>query len=165
MKKEMKKELVQERKSITFLNAREAREIIQKIEEHFGASAYSLLESYSFVKTNKDKLHMISRGVDGLEMDRVNSVGLYIADLQGDSVRLSMEGAALIGSSATKNVVELDADELKKWLRGEDLQKKGEWDGFVLLKYKTDFVGSGKYSNGTIYNFVPKTRRVKELIV
>jgi NOL1/NOP2/fmu family ribosome biogenesis protein len=36
-----------------------------------------------------------------------------------------------------------------------------EYDGFVILKHENDFLGTGKYKNEKILNFVPKARRFK----
>ena len=38
-----------------------------------------------------------------------------------------------------------------------------ENNGFVILKYKTDFVGCGKVKEGKILNFLSKIRRVKDV--
>ena len=109
----------------------------------------------------------MSKDVEQVELSnkRLDSIGLYFADVHDDNIRLSMEGSQLLGPIATRNVIDITEQELKQWLRGEDLAKQGEWEGCVIIKYGADFIGSGKYSNGTIYNFVPKTRRTKELLV
>ena len=74
---------------------------------------------------------------------------------------MSIEGSQLVGPHAKKNVVELDDAETMKWFKGEDLQKEcKDCEGFVLMKHDRDFIGTGKYANGKILNFVGKTRRI-----
>jgi len=87
---------------------------------------------------------------------------MYFCEIDNKGIRLSIEGTQIIGQKATKNVVELNEEETKKWFKGEDLDKEcKDCSGFVILKHKNDFLGNGKYSNGKILNYVGKVRRVK----
>ena len=92
---------------------------------------------------------------------RLNSVGMYFCENDGKGIRLSIEGSQLIGPKATKNVIELNDEETKNWFKGEDLEKEyKDCNGFVILKHNNDFLGTGKYANGRILNYVGKSRRI-----
>src|SRR3989338_7405418 len=76
-------------------------------------------------------------------------------------IRLSIEGSQIIGSKAAKNIIELNEGETKLWFKGVDLEKDcKDCSGFVILKHKGDFLGTGKCTNNKILNYVGKTRRV-----
>lgn len=85
---------------------------------------------------------------------------MYIGEFKKGELRLSIEGSQLIGPHAKKNVVELDRNELRQWLRGEDLIKEVKEEGYVIMKSNNDFVGCGRVKEGKILNFVPKARRL-----
>ena len=152
---------------IRFLTAKESRELLDSVHEQWGAECHFLLGEFAMVRSSKDKIYLVSRGVQNIDLTvlRMDSLGMYFAEVRDNNLRLSIEGAQLVGPFATKNIVELTKEELTQWLKGEDVQKKGDWKEFVILKHGKDIVGSGKYSEGIIYNFVPKVRRVKELIL
>ena len=48
-------------------------------------------------------------------------------------------------------------------LAGEDLEIKGNYSGFIIIKHNNDFLGTGKYKEGRILNYVGKSRRVNLL--
>ena len=80
---------------------------------------------------------------------------------------MSMEGAQLIGPHAKKNILDIDQDQLRLWMKGEDVElNKAEnlgLNGFVLLRHNQEIIGCGKMKEGKVLNFVPKTRRVSLL--
>ena len=45
-------------------------------------------------------------------------------------------------------------------MKGEDLDKEFNGKGFLIIKHNNDYLGTGKYRDGRILNFVPKTRRL-----
>ncbi|MBI3051300.1 hypothetical protein HYY74_02480 [Candidatus Woesearchaeota archaeon] len=145
---------------LRFLNSREVRGIASIVERQWGAR----LPDSAFLINSRNKLHLISRDVGRLDLQnlRVNSAGLYFGELKDEAIRLSIEGSQLLGPSASKNVVEISGEEMRQWLRGEDLMKDCPGcSGFVILRRNSDYLGCGRYANGRIKNFVPKTRRVK----
>ncbi len=95
-----------------------------------------------------------------LEKIRINNLGLYFAKIINNEIRLSIEGSQLVGPIATKNILELNANQTKEWMSGNDLEIKGDYKGFLLIKYNNDFLGCGKYREGKVFNFVGKARRV-----
>ena len=120
---------------------------------------------YAFVLTEKERIYLIKRSIDNLDLTklRINSLGLYFAEFRNNELRLSIEGSQIVGPFATKNFVVINDNELRQWLRGEDLIKECTQTGFVIIKHSEDYLGCGKYKDGTILNFVPKTRRLMTL--
>lgn len=150
---------------LTPLNRKEAGTILTQIGKEYGCDAKSAyINEYTFFKSDKDKIYIITNAIKDatLEDIRINTLGLYFCELNRDNVRVSMEGSAMVGKIATKNVHELDAETARMWMLGTDIPCETAYDGFVILKHKTDFLGSGKYKNGMILNYVPKQRRIGE---
>src|SRR3989344_819831 len=116
---------------LKILNSKEIKEIYGLIESQWGSKVKL---DYGFLKNQKNRIFVI---------------------------RMSIEGSQIVGPKAEKNVVELDEEETKKWFKGEDIEKEcSDCRGFVILKHGNDFLGSGKYSNKRILNYVSKTRRI-----
>ena len=148
---------------LKILNNREIKEILKLVERQWNAKVKM---DYGFLKNTKGRIFIISKDIAGIDTSklRLNSAGMYFCEIDNKGIRLSIEGSQLIGSNATKNVVELDEDEVKKWFKGEDLEKNCDGcSGFVILRHKNDFLGTGKYANGKILNYVGKSRRINAI--
>ena len=104
----------------------------------------------------------INKDIAKISLDkiRINSIGLYIAELKNNEVRLSIEGSQIIGPKAKKNVIELEEKNEREWLKGRDIELKTKEKGFVILKNKDNYLGSGKVKQNNILNFIPKIRRL-----
>ena len=145
---------------LKILNSKEIKEMYELIERQWGAK---IKIDLGFLKNNKNRVFIISKDISKIETSRlrINSVGMYFCEIDDRGIRLSIEGTQIVGAKATKNVVELNEEETKKWFKGEDLEKEcKDCSGFVILKNKKDFLGTGKYTNGRILNYVGKSRRV-----
>jgi len=146
-----------------FMPSRQLKAFFKLIKDQYGEVPDNFKKT-AFIR-GKEKIYLITRDIDKIDLKglRMNSIGLYIAEVKHDQLRLCIEGAQLIGPTATKNVCELTKEQLKKWFQGEDIPVKEAYEGFVILKHNTDYVGSGKYKEGAILNFVPKARRLIEV--
>ena len=145
---------------LKILNNKEIKEIYQLIEKQWSAK---IKLDYGFLKNNKNRVFMVSKDIAKIDTSklRLNSVGMYFCEIDENGIRLSIEGSQIVGEHAGKNIVELNGEEARNWFKGENLDKEcKDCNGFVILKNKKDFLGTGKYSNGRILNYVGKTRRV-----
>ncbi|GAB6134942.1 methyltransferase RsmF C-terminal domain-like protein [Thermococcus prieurii] len=86
--------------------------------------------------------------------------GIYFGRIESDGIRLTIEGAFLVGPKATKNVAELDDERARRYLAGESVEVDAP-DGWVLLKWRSYYLGSAKAKNGRLLNYVPKERRLR----
>ena len=143
---------------MNFLNKKHIKRILAMIKDQYG---YDFPDDYGFTLNEKSKVFIVSRDVAKLDFEklRINKVGLYIAEINDKEVRISIEGSQIIGPHAKKGILELNEAEARAWMRGEDLEKETE-KGFPILKYKNDFLGSGRSNGEKIFNYVPKTRRL-----
>ena len=76
-------------------------------------------------------------------------------------MRLSIDGIHLLQDQITKNMFELNEEQMLEWMHGSELQIKSGEKGFLIMKYKEDFLGTGKASEEKISNFIPKNRRLR----
>ena len=145
--------------NLKILNNKEIKEIYKLIEIQWGAK---IKLDYGFLQNQKNRVFIVSRDISKIDFSklRLNSAGMYFCELDNKGIRLSIEGTQIIGMKATKNIIELDEGETRKWFKGEDLEKEcNGCSGFLILKNKNDFIGAGKYTKGKILNYVSKTRR------
>ncbi len=154
-------------RQLRILNTRQVKEILQKIEQQYGCEIKTEL---AFLEDDKYKIYLVNRDVAGIEFEklRINSMGLYFAEIsKGGEIRLTIEGSAIVGPLAKKNVVELSEEQLRLYFLGKDVPAELDIEGqpFVLLKYKTDFLGSVKYKEGKLLNYLPKVHRSEEVIL
>jgi len=138
------------------LNSNQKKKIINYLKDQFSLEDLKL--DFIFIEKN-DKIYLLSNKFKDFEPGRIhiNLLGVYF--MKRD--RLSIEGSQIIGKLAQKNVVEVDSKQMKQWVHGEDISIKGDYSGYVIVKYDNDFYGCGSFKEGVIKNFVPKDRRIK----
>lgn len=144
---------------IKILNNKEIKEIFNLIETQWDAK---LRLDYAFLKTEKDKIYLVNKDISKIDLSklRINSIGMYFAEMRDNNIRLSIEGSQIIGPKAKKNVLELNEKELKEWMQGNDLEKETSLSGFLIIKNKDDYLGCGKSRDGKVLNFIGKARRI-----
>ncbi|BAA30340.1 methyltransferase RsmF C-terminal domain-like protein [Pyrococcus horikoshii] len=86
--------------------------------------------------------------------------GIYIGAIEKDGIRLTIEGSFIIGPNAKRNVIEVDDERAKSWMRGEDIEVNEEGNRWVILKWRDFWLGGGKLVNGVVKNYIPKERRL-----
>ncbi len=145
------------------LSNTEIRRIIEKIKEQYDVDEEILRileKEFRWFKNKEGKIFLVKKElVPLLKEIKYHRFGLYFARIEkGEKIRLSIEGSQIIGPFAKKKIVEIDYQELKKWLAGSDLERKEE--DFVIIKSDSYFAGSGLAKNGKIKNYIPKERRI-----
>jgi len=142
----------------------EKRELEGIIQKNYGTK---IKFREVLLKTKKGKIWMFYEDFPEVwwKKLRINSVGLYLGKLKRNyKIKLSLEGAQIVGKYAEKNIIEVDEDELKRFLSGENIEKfypvNAERNNFVLVKHKDDIVGVGILRDGYVENLLPKIRRI-----
>ena len=88
--------------------------------------------------------------------------GVYFGRIESDGIRLSIEGSFLVGPKATNNIVELDDERARRYLSGESVEiDDKDLHGWVIVKWRSYYIGSAKAKAGRLINYVPKERRLK----
>ena len=143
------------------LSNKERKILFRKIEALYGIK--DLKMNYLFLRNNEGRIFIVNKKVRDVDLREVNvnSIGLYFARFDNE-LRLSMEGSQIMGPFANKNTTELNDEDARLWLEGSDIEnvKENCDEIFVILKNKEDYIGTGKYKEGKILNYVPKERRI-----
>ncbi len=145
-----------------FIKSNEKRDIVEQLKEQFGIEELP----YLLIESGKEKIRAFSGSLSKEEiiqiggLVKVEIVGLYLLKKEND-FRLSLDAATILKNQITKNILEINDEQFYKWIRGYDLQIEVP-RGTYVLKYKNDFIGCGKSNEKTIFNYVPKDRRIKK---
>ncbi len=136
-------------------------EIFAYLEERFGLER-GLFKDLEFFERSKGRIFAINKGSVGF-LDKVNPVsfGLLFGRAHG-SFKPSSVIIQIFGEHATKNVLELDAEKTKEYIKGSDLEIKNIGncaDGYVILKYKNYPLGVGLLKNNKLKNMLQKGKR------
>ncbi len=145
---------------LKFLNSKEIKEIRKKLEETFSLTEHL---DYAYLINANNRVNIVTKEIDNLNLDllMINSIGVYFCELKDHEIRLSIEGSQIVGPLAKKNVLELDEEKARDWIRGQDVDYPGSTKGFVIIKHKNDYMGCAKHKDGKLLNHVPKERRVR----
>lgn len=142
------------------LNAKELKEIRALLSEQYG-----FVEEfpYTVFESGESKYYVVNRDVEYLldKKLRIERVGIYFGQLAHGEFRFSIEGSQLIGPHATKHVLVLSTEQRDQWMLGKDVDYPGDYDqAFHIVRHGDDFLGCGKWKQGTLQNYVPKERYV-----
>jgi len=139
------------------LRSKELKEFYKELKETYGFA--NKFDSLVLIST-KDKYYLLSREFAELDVAklRINNIAMYFGKKEKDGLRLSIEGAQLVGGG-----IEIDEAGMRKWVEGKDVNFEKE-TGYVVVKYKKDVLGCGRIVNNVLRNMVPKERRIKELV-
>jgi|TARA_Y100000310_G_scaffold294126_1_gene324352 NOL1/NOP2/fmu family ribosome biogenesis protein len=144
------------------LLASKKKKIVRELDENFGIGKVDGL----FLQFGKEKIRVYNGSLSkeeliGLDKNvRVENVGLYLAKVQSDGFRLSLDGCGLLKDEIDKNILELDDSWAERWFKGEDLAIVSD-SSLKILKNGGDFIGCGKSTGEKITNSLPKERRVR----
>ncbi|NMB67002.1 hypothetical protein GYA25_03010 [Candidatus Woesearchaeota archaeon] len=150
---------------IKFFDSKERENFLKKLNEQFGIKDFP--KEIKIGKLGKERIILFSGDISEEEIEkigeysRIEGIGMYFAKEQGDGIRLSIEGTEFIKDKITKNIFEMDEKQAEQWMYGYEIQGNIKEKGFFIMKFKDDFLGTGKASENRITNFVPKSRRLK----
>ena len=142
------------------LNKKETSRILNKIKEQFNIDEIKL--NSKLIQNKENKIFLITKDINKINLNklRINNIGLYIARYDGE-LRLTIEGSQLFGKFAKKNIHEINNDEVKLWMTGNKIKCDKIYNGFVIIKHGNNFLGTGKYKDNEIINYIPKERWIK----
>ena len=148
---------------LKILSIKEKKEIEKKLEKQFGINyAPGILamrgKERIFIFTGSFKPKNIKQLENIVFIERI---GTYFAKVIGDDIRLSIEGTQILKDQIKKNIFNLNDEQAKQWMKGQQLDISTGKHGFLIMKHKEDFLGTGKASAEKIGNFIPKNRRLK----
>src|SRR3989338_1381378 len=165
---------------VEILDRTKKKKIMEKISENYVINDIDGL----FIKTGKEKIRMFSGEIGWGELNEfaksvhIEIVGLQLCTVIDDEVRLNFDAINLPEIKneiikENKNIFEVNEEQIKIWLNGDNLdfddepfekvpkpRKTFEGD-FIVVKNKNDLFGVGKNRKTYVQNYVPKERRVR----
>ena len=154
------------------MNSKEKKKLFLKLKEQWNTNTYDLKEKV-FLKKSSGKVFLLEKETAEMLLKtniKIYSYGNYIGTDSEFGFRTSIEGSQLIGKLSSNNIIELDSNDIRKWISGEDIDlntdinEKNIYKGFVLIKNQNDFYGCGKKTETKILNHIPKARRIKNIL-
>ncbi len=148
---------------LKILSIKEKKKIVEKLNKQFGIKKIPGI----ILQRGKERMFLFQGDFSVQEIKKleqiiqIERVGIYFAKLQNDEVRLSIDAIHLLKNQITKNIFELNQEQMEQWMHGNELNIKTRKNCFVVMKYKDYFLGTGKASEEKITNFIPKNRRLK----
>ena len=151
---------------LTIMNEKDKKELLGKLKEQYGVKQIP----GTFLSRGSDRIFFFSGegGGDGVKKVEkeivVERAGVYFGkvDEKTQKIRLSIEGSHILRDQITKNIYELsNKEDFERWMEGQDLFISTGNREFLIIKYKENFLGTGKSSEGKISNYIPKNRRLK----
>lgn len=147
---------------INFIRSSEKRKILEELEKQFGIKELPFL----LIKSGNEKIRGFSGSLSKEEIEEIRSlinveiIGQYLMKEEHD-YRLSFDSAILLKDKITKNVLEINAEQFKLWIRGHDLEIKVP-QGTYIISHNGDIFGCGKSNGEKLFNYVPKDRRLRK---
>lgn len=145
------------------LEGKELEEFKNKLNKQFGITKIP----GKIIKRGKEKIFLFTGNITEKDFRTIEyktfieRTGTYIAKEIDEEYRLSIEGSQIFKNQITKNIIEINKEEMNTWMHGSEILKETRIKGFVAIKYKNDMLGCGKASKEKITNFIPKSRRLK----
>jgi len=150
---------------LTVMNRKDRKTLFEAMKEQFGVD--KKLDDVAYLVSNRGKVYCVSHDIRDMawESFRIDRAGVYVGKWLSDGFRPSMEGSKRIGPYATKNIIRVNKQGVMNWLKGRNIKTQGKKDGFYLVRYNDDFLGSGKLKNDELINGVSKSRKTTTLIL
>ena len=151
---------------VELLDKTKKKKIVQKLEKDYGIEELN----YLLVRSGKENIRIFSGSLSKEELNllakeiNIELIGTKLCTIIDEGIRLNFDLINLpeIKSQLNKSIIELNEEEMKKWMKGEDLEKQVENEKkFLLISHKGDFLGIGRNQGKFIKNYIPKERRVK----
>jgi len=149
--------------NLKILNHEEKKEIEEKLNQQFGIKNIPGM----IVMLGKERLFLFTGNLDENKIQKLKKItvleriGIYLGKEIRGEIRLSIEGSQILKKQITRNIFEMNKEQTEKWMQGSQLNIKTKNRGFLIMKYKNNFMGTGKASEDKIGNFIPKNRRLK----
>lgn len=148
--------------NIHFIKTPEKRDIVEELGSQFGITQLPFL----LIESGKEKIRAFSGSLSKDEIHKIGEVanieliGMYLLKREGE-FRLSLDASNALKDQITKNIIELNEQQMHDWIRGNDIEMEKE-SGVYVIKFKEDFLGCTKSNGHILFNYVPKDRRIKK---
>ena len=137
-------------------------EVLDWFEERFGIDP-AVFDGYTFWEKGAGSVWIL-RG-DAPSPIEIEALGMRVMHTRQEHWKPTTNAVQRFGPHATRNVIDLDADEAATFVAGDDqeIAWDGDW-GYLIatgaIAGEREPLGVGLYTYGTLQSTVPKGRRV-----
>lgn len=126
------------------------------LEERFGVGSHDLA-NFELEKIAGD--WWLHTGTQNIELT-YETRGIRFVRETGQGLKPTTYALQLLGPRLSKNVVEVDKEELEKLLKREKMIERelDTSEGYVAIKYEGRVIGCGMYKDGVVSSRIPKGR-------
>lgn len=153
--------------NVKFIKTKEKNKIIKELERIYGVKKINGL----LIETGKQRIRIFTGSLTKEklgEIDRITNIeliGSYAINKKDELPRINFDMISLkkIKNQITESIFEINDQQLNEWFHGLDLNSKEKNfpRGILVLKNKEDLIGIGKSNGETIFNYLPKERKLK----
>jgi NOL1/NOP2/fmu family ribosome biogenesis protein len=134
---------------------------VREVRERFGIPR----EAFGGLAVIEDQETVFVGTPEVMEFDAVRPMrrGIRLARMYPYSLKPTTFGMQVLGRQATRNVVELSDEQVRRLIYGESLNvEAGVENGFVLLKWQGFVAGVGFYKRPVLKSQIPRFRPVEQ---
>ncbi|MFC7072756.1 hypothetical protein ACFQJ7_06375 [Halovenus rubra] len=135
--------------------------VVAWFEERLGIDS-AVFEPYSFWERGSGKIWAFRGEVESPV--EIQGLGMTALRTRGEHWKPTLEAVQRFGAHATKNCVELTAEQARRFFAGQDqeLDWEGDW-GYLIVMHEIageqEPLGVGLYTYGELKSMVPKGRQ------
>ncbi|GAA0662136.1 DUF7122 family protein [Natronoarchaeum mannanilyticum] len=136
-------------------------EVLDWWETRFGVEP-TVFDEYTFWEKGAGKIWALAGDV--VSPIEVEAIGMKVLRTRQEHWKPTTDAVQRFGRDATKNVIELDAEDARAFAAGEDLEPDwdGDW-GYLIGAHEiaggVEPIGVGLFTHGTLRSMVPKGRQ------
>ncbi len=142
------------------------KKLLSYLQERFGI-APNIFEEYS-IYSDKNGFYSSTTEVKEFNKLKFEKKGIKSATDYPNLLKLSTSGVQFFGRYATKNSVNLDEADAKKFINGEIFNCSDDStifsDGPVIVSYRGHPLGLAIFRNGKLKSQIPREKRIAKLI-
>jgi len=146
------------------LSPSEKKYLLERLRIQYGVE--DAFEDLVLLKAGQGRIRAVTKEAFELaqKLRKVQQVGLYVVKLMKGDAILSIEGSQLLNGKIKKNVIELNEELAREWMKAAPINSPTTYSSkYVVAKCGNLYLGSGRFTrDGKIYPQVAKWRRIPE---
>ena len=149
--------------NMKFLASRDKKKLLEQLQKQFGIDELPFL----LLETGNEKIRGFSGSMSRdeiyalSEMANIELLGLYLFKEEHGGLRVGFDGSMVLRGMATKNFIEIESEDVEKWLNGMNLGIKRPNGIYIIKSKEGDYLGCAASDGTQLINFVPKERRIR----
>ncbi len=137
---------------------------IKILSEYLGIDE-NLFTNYKYlIKTND--IYFVDKNFDSPSLNNFMRIGSKLGSIEKRGyIQIHSLAAQIFKNSITNNIIELDIEQLKIYLKGGTIKKDFGSTGQKIIKFRNDIIGTAVASKDGLKSQFPREYRTQEIIV